>query len=148
MTAEPVQIPDITATPAWNALARHHDEIGDKHLRELFDEDPERGRELTLTVGDLYVDYSKHRVTRETLALLVDLAKAADLEAKRDAMFAGEHINTSEDRAVLHTALRLPKGAELIVDGQDVVDDVHEVSRLDGRLHRQAAQRRVDGRDG
>src|ERR1700710_2591438 len=127
MSAETVQIPDITATPAWNALVRHHDELGSKHLRELFDEDPARGRELTLTVGDLYVDYSKHRVTRETLDLLVDLAKAAGLEAKRDAMFSGEHINTSEDRAVLHTALRLPRDAELIVDGQNVVDDVHQV---------------------
>ena len=120
-------IVDISTTPAWNALARHHDQIGEKHLREFFDEDPERGRELTLTVGDLYIDYSKHRITRETLALLIDLAKAADLEAKRDAMFAGVHINTSEDRAVLHTALRLPRGAALTVDGQDVVADVHEV---------------------
>ena len=127
MSASTVQIPDITATPAWNALVSHHAEIGDRHLRDFFDEDPSRGRELTLTVGDLYVDYSKHRVTRETLGLLVDLAKAADLEGKRDAMFAGEHINTSEDRAVLHTALRLPKSAELTVDGQDVVADVHEV---------------------
>ncbi|MDT5074432.1 MAG: glucose-6-phosphate isomerase [Mycobacterium sp.] len=127
MSAQPVEIPDVTATPAWNALVRHHDEIGAKHLREFFDEDPARGRELTLTVADLYVDYSKHRVTRETLKLLVDLAKAANLEGRRDAMFAGEHINTSEDRAVLHTALRLPKGAELTVDGQDVVADVHRV---------------------
>src|ERR1700712_498698 len=127
MSAQPVEIPDVTATPAWNALVRHHDEIGAKHLREFFDEDPARGRELTLTVGDLYIDYSKHRVTRETLKLLVDLAKAAGLEARRDAMFAGEHINTSENRAVLHTALRLPKGAKLTVDGQDVVADVHEV---------------------
>jgi glucose-6-phosphate isomerase len=127
MTADTVHIPDITETPAWNALVRHHDQVGAKTLRELFDEDPARGRDLTLTVGDLYIDYSKHRVTRETLGLLVDLAKAADLEAKRDAMFSGVHINTSEDRAVLHTALRLPKGAELVVDGQDVVADVHEV---------------------
>ncbi|MCW2559280.1 MAG: glucose-6-phosphate isomerase [Mycobacterium sp.] len=127
MTADTVHIPDITETPAWNALVRHHDQVGAKTLRELFDEDPARGRDLTLTVGDLYIDYSKHRVTRETLGLLVDLAKAADLEAKRDAMFSGAHINTSEDRAVLHTALRLPKGAELVVDGQDVVADVHEV---------------------
>jgi glucose-6-phosphate isomerase len=122
-----IQIPDISATPAWNALVRHHDEIGAKHIRELFDEDPARGRELTLNVGDLYIDYSKHRITRQTLELLVDLAKAADLEGRRDAMFAGQHINTSEDRAVLHTALRLPKGAELVVDGQDVVADVHAV---------------------
>ena len=127
MSAETARIPDITATPAWNALVRHHQEVGDKHLREFFAEDPARGRELTLTLGDLYVDYSKHRVTRETLGLLVDLAKAADLEGKRDAMFSGVHINTSEDRAVLHTALRLPKDAELTVDGQDVVADVHEV---------------------
>ena len=127
MSSPAAQIPDITATPAWNALLRHHQEIGGRHLREFFDEDPARGRELTLTVGDLYVDYSKHRVTRETLKLLIDLARAADLEARRDAMFAGEHINTSEDRAVLHTALRLPRSAELTVDGQDVVADVHEV---------------------
>ncbi|OPX07245.1 glucose-6-phosphate isomerase [Mycobacterium sp. AT1] len=127
MSAETARIPDITATPAWNALVRHHQEVGERHLRDFFAEDPARGRELTLTVGDLYVDYSKHRVTRETLSLLVDLAKAADLEGKRDAMFTGAHINTSEDRAVLHTALRLPKDASLTVDGQDVVADVHEV---------------------
>src|ERR1700709_1154364 len=127
MSAETVSIPDISATPAWNALVRHHDEIVGKHLRELFDEDPDRGRELTLTVGDLYIDYSKHRIPRETLRLLVDLAKAAGLEARRDAMFAGKHINTSEDRAVLHTALRLPRGAELVVDGQCVVADVPSV---------------------
>ncbi|UNB53876.1 glucose-6-phosphate isomerase [Mycolicibacterium sp. YH-1] len=127
MSAPPSQIPDITTTPAWNALVRHHDQIGAKHLREFFDEDPSRGRDLTLSVGDLYIDYSKHRVTRETLKLLVDLARAADLEGRRDAMFAGEHINTSEDRAVLHTALRLPRDASLTVDGQDVVTDVHDV---------------------
>ncbi|MDX1870770.1 glucose-6-phosphate isomerase [Mycolicibacterium sp. 120266] len=118
---------DITATAAWHSLARHHDELASKNLREIFAEDPARGTELTLTVGDLYIDYSKHRVTRETLDLLVDLAKAADLEGRRDAMFSGVHINTSEDRAVLHTALRLPPGAQLTVDGQDVVADVHEV---------------------
>src|ERR1700709_1504318 len=127
MSSYEVSTPDISATPAWNALVRHHDQIGSTHLREFFDEDPARGRELTLTVGDLYVDYSKHRVTRETLKLLVDLAKAANLEAKRDAMFSGVHINTSEDRAVLHTALRLPRDAELVVDGQNVVADVHQV---------------------
>ena len=118
---------DISATPEWNALRRHHDQIAGKHLREFFDEDPDRGRELTLTVGDLYIDYSKHRVTRETLSLLVDLARAAHLEERRDAMLSGQHINTSEDRAVLHTALRLPRDAELTVDGQNVVADVHQV---------------------
>jgi glucose-6-phosphate isomerase len=121
------QIPDISATPEWQALARHHDQIRDVHLRELFDEDPDRGTELTLTVGDLYIDYSKHRITAETLALLIDLANAAGLEQKRDAMFAGAHINTSEDRAVLHTALRQPRDVKLIVDGQDVVAEVHKV---------------------
>ncbi len=117
----------IAETPAWTALSRHYEQVGDKHLREFFAEDPDRGRDLTLTVGDLYIDYSKHRVTRETLSLLIDLARAASLESQRAAMFAGEHINTSEDRAVLHTALRLPAGATLTVDGQNVVADVHEV---------------------
>jgi glucose-6-phosphate isomerase len=120
-------IPDITATPAWDALRKHHQQIGGTHLRQFFDDDPDRGRELAVTVGDLYIDYSKHRVTRETLQLLIDLARAAHLEERRDKMFSGVHINTSEDRAVLHTALRLPRDAELVVDGQDVVADVHEV---------------------
>lgn len=118
---------DITATPAWQALSKHYDEIRDIHLTKLFAEDPARGTELVLTVGDLYIDYSKHRVTRRTLELLADLARAAGLEARRAAMFAGEHINTSEDRAVLHTALRLPADAALTVDGQDVVTEVHSV---------------------
>ena len=118
---------DTAVGAAWNALRRHHDQIADTNLRELFAADPDRGRRLTLTVGDLYIDYSKHRVDAETLTLLLDLARAANLEARRDAMFAGEHINTSEDRAVLHTALRLPRDATLSVDGQDVVPDVHEV---------------------
>ena len=118
---------DITASAAWTALGRHYQQIADKHLREFFAEDPDRGHELTLNVGDLYIDYSKHRVDRQTLALLVDLARAAGLEQRRDAMYAGEHINTSEDRAVLHTALRLPRDATLTVDGQNVVADVHAV---------------------
>src|ERR1700756_1029525 len=120
-------IPDITATPAWEALRRHHDQIGRTHLRQFFADDPDRGRDLTITVGDLYIDYSKHRITRETLQLLIDLARAAGLEERRDRMFSGAHINTSEDRAVLHTALRLPRDSELVVDGQNVVEDVHAV---------------------
>jgi glucose-6-phosphate isomerase len=127
MTADTQQISDITATPAWLALQRHHDEIGEKHLREFFADDPERGTELALNVGDLYIDYSKHRVTRETLQLLIDLARTAGLEQHREAMFSGAHINTSENRAVLHTALRDPRGVELVVDGQHVVEDVHSV---------------------
>lgn len=117
----------MTLAAAWQALETHHKQIASTHLREFFAEDPARGSELTVTVGDLYIDYSKHRLNRETLALLVDLAKAADLQGRRDAMFAGAHINTSEDRAVLHTALRLPRDAKLVVDGQDVVADVHQV---------------------
>ncbi len=119
-------IGDITTTAAWNALRRHRDQIADRTLRDLFAEDPDRGHELTLTVGDLYIDYSKHRVSRETLRLLVDLAREAGLEQHRDAMFAGDPINTSEGRSVLHTALRLPREARLTVEGRDVVADVHE----------------------
>ena len=121
------QIPDITATPAWKALRKHHDQIGETHLRQFFSDDPDRGRAFTVTVGDLYIDYSKHRINRETLRLLTDLARAANLEKLRDEMFAGVHINTSEDRAVLHVALRLPRDAELVVDGHNVVEDVHAV---------------------
>ena len=127
MTAGTQQTHDVTATPAWTALSRHHAEIGQKQLREFFAEDPSRGTELSLTVGDLYIDYSKHRITRETLQLLIELARTAGLEQRRDAMFSGVHINTSENRAVLHTALRLPRGVELVVDGQNVVEDVHAV---------------------
>src|SRR6201987_599098 len=111
------QIPDISATPAWSALRKHHEQIGTTHLRQLFADDPDRGSEFTVTVGDLYIDYSKHRVTRETLKLLTNLARTANLEQRRNEMFAGVHINTSENRAVLHTALRLPRDAKLIVDG-------------------------------
>ncbi|MBX9642239.1 MAG: glucose-6-phosphate isomerase, partial [Mycobacteriaceae bacterium] len=125
MTSE--SIPDIPGTSAWDDLRKHHDQIGATHLRELFADDPDRGRDLTITVGDLYIDYSKHRITRETVRLLIELARAAKLEERRDAMFAGAHINTSEDRAVLHTALRLPRDADLIVDDQNVVRDVHAV---------------------
>lgn len=121
------QIPDISATPAWDALRKHHQRIAGTHLRQLFADDPGRGEKFTLAVGDLYIDYSKHRLTGETVGLLFDLARAAGLEDRRDAMFAGVHINTSEDRAVLHTALRLPRSADLHVDGQDVVADVHAV---------------------
>ncbi|MBV8348820.1 MAG: hypothetical protein JOZ49_15215, partial [Mycolicibacterium sp.] len=94
-TADTSPIPDIAATPAWNALQRHHDQIANKHLRDFFAEDPDRGTELAVSVGDLYIDYSKHRVTRETLELLIGLARTAHLERHRDEMFAGVHINTS-----------------------------------------------------
>lgn len=109
------------------ALAKHREEFGDTHLRELFAADPERGRRYTLQVGDLHVDYAKQLVTDETLALLRELAGATGVAALRDAMFRGERINTTEDRAVLHTALRAPRDAVIEVDGENVVPAVHAV---------------------
>ena len=122
---------DATKTPAWVALQKHHDELVEKgiSLKDWFAADPDRVEKLSYRAGDLYFDLSKNLVTDETLKLLVDLGRACGVEERRDAMFSGEHINTTEDRAVLHTALRRPANqkGELIVDGQDVVADVHEV---------------------
>lgn len=122
---------DATKTPAWAALQKHHDELVEKgiSLKDWFAADPDRVEKLSYRAGDLYFDLSKNLVTDETLKLLVDLGRACGVEERRDAMFSGEHINTTEDRAVLHTALRRPASqkGELIVDGQDVVADVHEV---------------------
>ncbi|MFF0517793.1 glucose-6-phosphate isomerase [Actinomadura nitritigenes] len=118
---------DITESPEWTALAEHQAELAGRHLRELFAEDPGRVERMTVTAGDLCLDYSKHRATDETLRLLVALAERAGLRDRIAAMFSGEHINVSEDRAVLHTALRLPPGEALTVDGQDVAADVHAV---------------------
>ncbi|GAF49182.1 glucose-6-phosphate isomerase [Rhodococcus wratislaviensis NBRC 100605] len=118
---------DVTRNPLWKKASGHQQAIAELHLRELFDTDPKRGTDLTVTAGDLYVDYSKHRVTRETHGLLLDLVRAAGVEEQRDAVFAGEHINVPEDRAVLHTALRERRGATLMLDGQDVIGDVHAV---------------------
>ncbi|MFJ9459577.1 glucose-6-phosphate isomerase [Kitasatospora sp. NPDC101447] len=117
----------LDRTPQWGALAKHRAELGDTHLRELFAADPERGRRLTLQVGDLHVDYAKHLVTDETLELLRDLAAATGVAELRDAMFRGEKINNTEHRAVLHTALRAPRGAVIEVDGENVVPTVHAV---------------------
>ena len=118
---------DVTRNPLWKKLTDHQQAVAALHLRELFDTDPHRGKDLTVTVGDLYVDYSKHRITRETLGLLLDLARAAGVEEHREAMFSGAHINVSEDRAVLHTALRGRRDSTLLVDGQNVIGDVHQV---------------------
>jgi glucose-6-phosphate isomerase len=112
---------------AWQALERHYAEISGTHLRDLFAADPRRGERLTADAVGIYLDYSKNRITDETLALLIELAEESGVAQRRDAMFRGEHINVSEDRAVLHTALRLPATATLVVDGQDVVADVHAV---------------------
>ncbi len=113
--------------PAWSALERHHAEVSKVHLRDLFAADPERGERFTLEAAGLYLDYSKNRVTDETLALLVQLAQESGLRERIDAMFRGEHLNVTEDRAVLHTALRAARGTSVMVDGRDVVPGVHAV---------------------
>ncbi|MFD9220813.1 glucose-6-phosphate isomerase [Streptomyces sp. NPDC060064] len=117
----------LNRTPEWAALGKHREQLGETHLRELFAADTARGTGYTLQVGDLYLDYSKHLVTDETLALLRELAVATDVSGLRDAMFRGEKINTTEDRAVLHTALRAPRDAVIEVDGENVVPAVHAV---------------------
>jgi glucose-6-phosphate isomerase len=113
--------------PSWKALEQHYDEIAGVHLRELFAEDPGRGERLSAEAAGLYLDYSKNRVTGETMQLLIRLAEECSLEQRRDMMFRGERINVSENRPVLHVALRMPKGSSLVVDGVDVVAQVHEV---------------------
>jgi glucose-6-phosphate isomerase len=117
----------IDQSSAWKALAAHHAAVRGVHLRELFAKDPQRGERLTAEAAGLYLDYSKNRVTDETLALLRALAEAAGLRARIDAMFAGEPINVTERRAVLHVALRAPRGQRIVVDGEDVVPRVHAV---------------------
>ena len=112
---------------AWQALLRHHEEIAGRHLRDLFAEDPGRGERLTAEAAGIFLDYSKNRVTDETMRLLVELAEESGVTERRDAMFRGDHINVSENRAVLHVALRMPADESLIVDGTDVVAEVHEV---------------------
>ncbi len=117
----------LTDRPAWKALVTHHQKTGETHLRKLFADDPHRGERLTAEALGIFLDYSKNRVTDETIKLLVQLAKECGVEARRDAMFRGEKINITENRAVLHVALRAPKGASIVVDGQNVVPEVHAV---------------------
>jgi glucose-6-phosphate isomerase len=117
----------VSDSAEWQAVQGHAEKFAGVHLRDLFASDPRRGERLTAQLADLYVDYSKNLVTDEVLTALVALAERAKLRERTAAMFAGEHINTTEDRAVLHTALRLPRDATLVVDGQDVVAEVHEV---------------------
>ncbi len=117
----------LTQRPAWKALQAHHGKIRDTHLRQLFADDPKRGETMALEAVGLYMDYSKHRATGETIKLLIALAEECGLRAKIDAMFRGDKINITENRAVLHVALRAPRGEKIVVDGKDVVPDVHEV---------------------
>src|ERR1700745_54021 len=117
----------LTERPAWAALREHHKRVAPMHLRKLFADDPKRGERLTLEAAGIYLDYSKNRVTDETLSLLVQLADESGLRERIDAMFGGQRINVSEKRAVLHTALRAPKGTIVRVDGENVVPQVHAV---------------------
>jgi glucose-6-phosphate isomerase len=119
--------PPLMSRPAWQALDKHHQQLQARHLRELFAEDPGRGERLLAEGAGLYLDYSKNRITDETLGLLVALAEEASLHERTEAMFSGERINVSENRSVLHVALRMPRGESLVVDGVDVVAQVHEV---------------------
>jgi glucose-6-phosphate isomerase len=126
-TNDQQQKPRLTDSVAWSALARHHAEIGDRHLRQLFADDPDRGTRLAASAAGLYLDYSKHRITDETLTLLFGLAEERGLAARIAAMFSGEKINVTERRAVLHVALRAPATEHIVVDGVDVVPAVHAV---------------------
>jgi len=117
----------LTERPAWKALQAHYNQIHNRHLRTLFSEDPNRGERLKIEAAGLYFDYSKHRVTDETMRLLLALAEDVGLRARIDAMFRGDKINVTEKRAVLHVALRAPRGTSILVDGKNVVPEVHEV---------------------
>ncbi|HUD46286.1 MAG TPA: glucose-6-phosphate isomerase [Candidatus Baltobacteraceae bacterium] len=120
-------IKPLTQRPAWKALAAHHKKIKDLHLRKLFADDPKRGERMTVDAAALYLDYSKNRITDKTLKLLFQLAAESDLSGRTAAMFRGEKINVTENRAVLHVALRAPRGATIVVDGKNVVPEVHAV---------------------
>ena len=117
----------VNKRPAWKALAAHYKKVRDLHLRDLFADDPKRGERMTAEAVGLFLDYSKNRITDETLKLLLQLAEESGLRARIDAMFRGEKINITENRAVLHVALRAPRGASIVVDGENVVPQVHAV---------------------
>src|SRR5215469_12960298 len=112
---------------AWSALASHYNSVSKLHLRQLFADDPKRGQRMAIEAVGLYLDYSKNRVTDETLKLLGQLAEESGLRARIEAMFRGDKINITEKRAVLHVALRAPRDASILVDGKNVVPEVHEV---------------------
>ena len=127
MTAITTELSPLTARPVWKALEAHYKDIRGLHLRTLFADDAKRGERLTAEGAGIYLDYSKNRVTDETIAMLLRLAEASGLRERIDAMFGGAKINVTENRAVLHVALRAPRGASIVVDGKDVVPDVHAV---------------------
>ena len=119
-TSESTRLP-LNERPTWKALATHSEEIKEKHLRELFAQDPGRGQRFTVEADGIFLDYSKNRITDETLKLLVGLAEESGLRGKIEAMFRGDKINITENRAVLHVALRAPRSEKIVVDGEDVV---------------------------
>src|ERR1700720_2675434 len=117
----------LTARPAWKGLEAHQRKVRGLHLRKLFADDPQRGERMTAEAVGIFLDYSKNRITDETLKLLLQLAEESGLRSRIDAMFRGEKINVTEKRAVLHVALRAPKGRSIVLDGEDVVPQVHAV---------------------
>jgi len=141
-------VPPLRERPAWSALADHREKIRGQHLRGLFAEDPDRGQRLTAEGVGIYLDYSKNRVTDETMQLLLDLAVQSGLRERIDAMFDGEKINTTEGRAVLHVALRAPSGEHIRVEGIDVVPAVHEVLGRMGEFAERVRTGRWQGHTG
>src|SRR5271169_711267 len=121
------RLKSLTRRPAWKALGAHHKTVRESHLRQMFADDPQRGERFTVEAVGLFLDYSKNRITDETLRLLLQLAEESGLREHIDAMFKGEKINVAEKRAVLHVALRAPEGEKIVVDRQDVVPTVHAV---------------------
>ncbi len=122
-----MSVPVLRTHPAWTSLEKHYREMAGLHLRQLFAEDGKRGERLAVEAAGIYLDYSKNRITDETLRLLLQLARESGLRDRIDAMFRGDKINVSENRAVLHVALRAPRGVSIIYDGRNVVPDVHAV---------------------
>src|SRR5438874_13346653 len=122
-----MSVTPLRQCPAWPALEAHFRQVQGLHLRQLFADDPKRGERLTCEAAGIYLDYSKNRVTDETLRLLVQLAEESGLRQRIDAMFRGEKINVTENRAVLHVALRAPRGTSFFVDGENVVPNVYAV---------------------
>ena len=135
----------LSERPAWKALEAHYQQIHETQLKRLFADDPARGERFTVEGGGIFLDYSKNRVTDETLKLLIRLAEESGLRAHIDAMFSGEKINITENRAVLHVALRAPKGESIFVDGEDVVPACACCAGQDGCLRRPRPQRCVEG---
>jgi glucose-6-phosphate isomerase len=146
--APPAKIQPLTQRKAWNALAAHFNQACELHLRDLFAQDPKRGERMTLAAVGLYLDYSKNRITDETLKLLFQLATESGLRERIDAMFRGDRINVTENRAVLHVALRAPKDVSILVDGKNVVPEVHAVLDRMADFRGGGPQRRLEGPHG